>query len=199
MSAGQTASSSPFISTFFQSLGMWKKDRLVKERQNKWCSNRKKWWSRRKRSENEWFSTGWIFPIWPNRTKTMTDWAKNFFYFLWWNGSKNYSQRSPLPDNAFRATVESFDGTQIRSAGGQKMPKIGRIINSIHARPAKNNLTKQTNKREEKEKFYYNSISWTMTRLCWGVFSSASDLFLSWSHKLSPAKVLDFANPVSTS
>ena len=25
------------------------------------------------------------------------------------------------------------------------MPKIGRIINSIHARPAKNNLTKQTN------------------------------------------------------
>ena len=82
MSAGQTASSSPFISTFFQSLGMWKKDRLVKERQNKWCSNRKKWWSRRKRSENEWFSTGWIFPIWPNRTKTMTDWAKNFFPFF---------------------------------------------------------------------------------------------------------------------
>ena len=61
---------------------MWKKDRLVKERQNKWCSNRKKWWSRRKRSENEWFSTGWIFPIWPNRTKTMTDWAKNFFPFF---------------------------------------------------------------------------------------------------------------------
>ena len=69
LSAGQTAQHFSKIS-----LGMWKKQVM------QW----KKWWSRkrRKRSENEWFSTGWIFPIWPNRTKTMTDWAKNFFPFF---------------------------------------------------------------------------------------------------------------------
>ena len=55
------------------------------------------------------------------------------------------------------------------------MPKIGRIINSIHARPAKNNLTKQTN--NEKRNYTTHCLK-LIEKVSFNIASEASYVYI---------------------